>query len=392
MHRSMLAIAIVALLAAVPVQAADQVAFSEVSLSSETGSGSPSGLVEGADGALYTVGAWGGAYGLGTIIRHVRGEDAAESIYSFSGGDGRTPWATLLPMQDGSLWGTTVAGGVFGHGTVFRFDPATRELQRMHSFNGVDGHRPHSKLLLATDGLLYGTTEGEGEYPSKFPGTLFRIDPKTGDLDVIRRFTSRGPDSDLGRFPSGLMQARDGYIYGTCLAKGPRLGSGSLYRLDPRTGTTALMHTFNAEKDGCGPQGPLIQARDQRLYGIADACGRHDWGTLYRVGVGGHVKVVHHFAARSNGGDGHPTSVLEGPDGFLYGGASAPLQSGVWRVRLDGRRFQVIATMDPLAGWLGSYPGALTEINGQLWGKNVFPSVFGQGYGTLFTLAPLSAP
>jgi hypothetical protein len=61
-------------------------------------------------------------------------------------------------------------------------------------------------------------------------------------------------------------------------------------------------------------------------------------------------------------------------------------------VRLDGRRFQVVATMDPRAGWLGSYPGELTEISGQLWGKNILPSVFGQGYGTLFTLSPLPVP
>jgi uncharacterized repeat protein (TIGR03803 family) len=57
---------------------------------------------------------------------------------------------------DGNLYGTTVAGGANGNGTVFKISSAGA-LTTLHSFTDTDGNAP-SALVLATDGNFYGTT------------------------------------------------------------------------------------------------------------------------------------------------------------------------------------------------------------------------------------------
>ena len=60
-------------------------------------------------------------------------------MYSFTGdSDGAQPSGELVQGADGSFYGTTTAGGVFGYGTVFRVT-ANGTFTNLHSFNGADG-------------------------------------------------------------------------------------------------------------------------------------------------------------------------------------------------------------------------------------------------------------
>jgi uncharacterized repeat protein (TIGR03803 family) len=73
---------------------------------------------------------------------------------------------------DGSVvFGTTMRGGAYGHGTLFRIDTATGRLTTLVSFDGSNGDAPIGGLLVH-DGYVYGTTQLGG---SKGGGTLFRI-------------------------------------------------------------------------------------------------------------------------------------------------------------------------------------------------------------------------
>jgi uncharacterized repeat protein (TIGR03803 family) len=85
--------------------------------------------------------------------------------------------------------------------------------QILHNFriNQVDGSRPGSGVIEASDGRLFGTTPGGGIYNK---GTLFRLNKDGSDYTVLRSFE---PDyMGDGQNPIGrLVEGADGALYGT---------------------------------------------------------------------------------------------------------------------------------------------------------------------------------
>lgn len=91
-------------------------------------------------------------------------------LYSFTGSaDGAKPVAALVQGADGTLYGTTSAGGPAGAGTVFSLTRPTGTATSwgftlLYSFTGgADGATPLSGLTLDSSGALYGTTEFGGQ-------------------------------------------------------------------------------------------------------------------------------------------------------------------------------------------------------------------------------------
>jgi uncharacterized repeat protein (TIGR03803 family) len=128
-------------------------------------------------------------------------------LHSFSGTDGAYP-SYLLRARSGNFLGTTIEGGLYNSGTVYRMTPAG-EVTTVYSFSGVDGAAPNS-LYEAADGTLYGTTlQGGGGF-----GTVFKL-TTDGQLSLLHAFN--GLD---GSSPSALVLADDGKFYGTTAAGG----------------------------------------------------------------------------------------------------------------------------------------------------------------------------
>src|SRR6266516_247796 len=75
------------------------------------------------------------------------------TLHNFNGPDGAAPLAGLIQTQDGSLYGTTSAGGASvatdpsraGHGTIFKMT-TEGPLTTLHSFNALDGIGPAAEL------------------------------------------------------------------------------------------------------------------------------------------------------------------------------------------------------------------------------------------------------
>ena len=78
-----------------------------------------------------------------------------------------------MQASDGNFYGTTTSGGTYTNGTVFKIS-AGGGLMTLYSFTGgVDGATPFAGLVMGTDGDFYGTTVSGGTYTN---GTVFRID------------------------------------------------------------------------------------------------------------------------------------------------------------------------------------------------------------------------
>jgi uncharacterized repeat protein (TIGR03803 family) len=259
-------------------------------------------MIQGKDGFLYGTTPHGGATGTGTVFRISMKGDFT-NLFSFDPGaigfNGATPFGGLLQGSDGHLWGTTTQGGTNprchvarGCGTVFTLPVDGSYVPAWFSFSDATGVEPFGTLLQARDGSLYGTTSAGGamaDCGGLGCGTIFRFTADRGIEAIAHRFKP-----GQGAFVwGGLMQATDGNLYGTAYQGGNQDacadidGCGTLFRLTPAGGFKVL-HVFQGTPDGSGPAAALVQGRDSALYGTTsyggyvDAQGL-DNGTMFRV-------------------------------------------------------------------------------------------------------------
>ncbi len=135
------------------------------------GAGPVAGLIE-VNGTLYGTTSTGGANGDGTVFSITPG-GTEKVLHSFRGSDGGEPTASLIGVKS-TLYGTTREGGAHGGGTIFSITTTGKE-RVLHSFggSGSDGRSPYARLT-DVNGTLYGTTEFGGVYGD---GTVFALTP-----------------------------------------------------------------------------------------------------------------------------------------------------------------------------------------------------------------------
>ncbi len=250
------------------------------------------GLVQ-VGGNFYGTAFLGGAHGLGTVFE-ITPAGQLTTLYSFCSqtdcADGLEPWAGLVQGGNGNLFGTTLAGGAFGAGTVFQITPGGT-LTRLYSFcslsNCADGADPYSGLVLA-DGNLYGTTYSGG---ANGVGTVFEI-TLAGQLTTLYSFCSLSGCTD-GLYPyAGLILATDGNLYGTTGGgTGPNFAQsgGTVFGMTP-AGQLTTLYNFCSQvdcADGAFPFEGLVEGEDDTtLYGATSYGGSREDGTIFSLPVG----------------------------------------------------------------------------------------------------------
>jgi uncharacterized repeat protein (TIGR03803 family) len=294
------------------------------------------GLVQATNGDLYGTTELGGANSGGTIFK-ITLSGALTTLYSFcavSGcADGQGPGAALIQGFSGDLYGTTIAGGAHGFGTVFKITP-DGTLTTIYSFCALagctDGQYPYGALVQTGDGDFYGTTSDGGGPNAPFNGTVFKITPN-GVLTTLYNFCSQSGCTD-GGFPlAGLVQTANGDFYGTTQEGGAYCapyGCGTVFRMTP-SGALTTLYSFCSQSgcvDGANPDDALIQATDGNLYGttvgdvglIAKA-----YGTVFRITTEGELTTLYNFCSQSGCTDGSnpQAGLIQATNGDFYGTA-----------------------------------------------------------------------
>lgn len=156
-------------------------------------------------------------------------------VYSFQGSaDGSGPYGELVADAHGNLYGTTVSGGSYGFGTIFKVVPPADEHGSwtetvIYEFQGGavgDGASPYSGLVLDHAGNLYGTTLfGGSQAICPDCGVVFKLaKPAAPDgawtESVLWSFGAAGD----GIFPFGALTIDPkGNLYGTTYLGGALL-------------------------------------------------------------------------------------------------------------------------------------------------------------------------
>ncbi len=251
----------------------------------------------------------------------------------------------------------------------------------------LDGAVPESKLVLATDGYLYGTTARGGIYGA---GSIFRISP-TGGLTNLYSFppATNAGDVNYNLFPNDLVQGTDGNLYGTTQSGGTN-SDGTIFELS-LGGSFNRLHTFGA--DGVTPVGSLVQGADGNFYGVTQSGGTNGTGTIFQITPGGAFASLYSFPRSMAGtvttNGVFPNGLALGGDGFFYGTTQ---QGGVANAGTFFR-FSPTAGLTQIASFKGNAPnlGPVNPISTLVPGANgVFygTSLYGgsQGGGAVFAI------
>lgn len=232
------------------------------------------------------------------------------SLLNFNGANGANPYSNLVQGQDGKLYGTTSKGGAKGYGTIFQFDPATEKLTTLFSFSLTNGANPKAGLLIDREGRLYGTTRGGGGGTVGW-GTVFQFHPSIRKISLTR-FNGRN-----GGYPeAGLTLGADRQLYGTTTAGGAN-GKGTIFRLDPATGKLTTLFSFDRSKSGAEPRTSLVSGTDGILYGTTEFGMGTSSGSVFRLDLKtGKFTTLVSFNSKNGS---FPSGLMMGNNGQLYG-------------------------------------------------------------------------
>jgi uncharacterized repeat protein (TIGR03803 family) len=351
-------------------------------------------LIEGTNGLLYGVSKLGGAENSGTVFQIARGGSGLQVLKSFSAlnSDGRLPGdnVTLLVATNGLLYGTTSQGGVSDVGTIFRIAHDGTGYEILKSFSGEpdDGANPASGLIQAHDGFLYGTTSCGGTCG---PGTVFRIDADGGNYSVLKSFGTSPNDAAFPVAP--LAEGTNGFLYGTTMLGGS-VGKGTVFAIDPKSGFTQVLKSFvGAAGDGAEPRAGLLLAQDGMLYGSTFSGGGEGLGTLFGLRQDGSFYRVFYQFTMSTGAN--PTGFLiQDSAALLYGtttGGGSSTNGTIFQVDPDGISHSLLHSYEATCD-RGAVPAGalLLASDGALYGltRDGGMGIYGpaSGQGTLFKL------
>ena len=324
------------------------------------GSGPSAALIQGTDGNLYGTTTYGGAKGLGTVFKIDLSGPTLTTLHTFASTDGANPTGRLIQGLDGDLYGTTVLGGANAAGTIFRMGTGGGHFTTIHSFVSTEGAYPYSGLIQGPDGFLYGTTYEGG---ANTAGMIYKIRPGGGGFTVLHNFAYAD-----GAFPyAGLILGTDGKLYGTTVEGGAD-GVGTLYQMDTNGKTLTNIYHFDTTH-GSDPYGGLIQATDGYLYGTTTFGGSYGVGTIFKVHTGGAGFVVLHYFGNGTGAQPY-AGLLQGTDGNLYGTATYGGSLDLGTVFKFDIANDTAVVLHEFSGTEGSYStaGLLQASNGNFYG------------------------
>lgn len=311
------------------------------------------------NGTLFGMTSAGGIYGDGTVFKmDTNSVNMHSKIVDFTAyGKGSAPAGSLV-AHGANIFGMTSGGGEYGKGTVFGINIDGSGHSKKFDFNGIDGSAPSGSLV--SDGVfMYGMTSGGG---ANNTGIIFKI-TANGNITKMYDFEPAPPDGENGRNPQGSLIFDNTFLYGMTW-KGGVNDLGTVFKIQ-RTGNTynyTTLFEFSGVSDGRNPLGSLVFS-DTLLYGMASAGGSFDDGVIFEMNPQTfEFEKLHDFFSLESGSN--PTGSLVAVDSFLYGmtqygGAS---NNGViFKIKKDGTFVKLYEFPD---GENGRYPHGSLVFNG----------------------------
>ena len=332
----------------------------------------------------------------------MRSNDSLRSLYSFKGRVGNDVDGALpigeLSIVNGALIGTTEAGGVFDHGSVFEVSTAGAE--RIVASISEPAAQPQGELInLAAFHLpdyFIGVSMQGG---TDRRGSIFLVDANATFTASLYSFTTLAN----GINPTGGLAEVNGRFFGTTSHGGNVLQfcggtCGTVYEFDASTNAAQTLYRFSGSRptqgsyDGARPNGGLI-AMNGTLYGTTAAGGFYighcpiGCGTVYEIRTDGSYRLVASFPSTNP----DPVGNLVELNGLLYGVTGEPgYVSSKGTVFVVNAQTGSLSVLHAFTGADGADPrAALTVLDGKLFGTTSRGGT--ANVGTVFEVTPQGA-
>ena len=251
-------------------------------------------LIQATNGNFYGTTFLGGANDQGTAFE-ITASGTFTTLHSFCANSGCPDGALpngLVQAADGNLYGTTLGGGESADcrpagtgGTFFQLTPSGT-LTTLAVFCAPTGYRPNSALVQAANGNFYGTTSAGGDFGHVGNGTVYEMTP-TGSITSLYSFCLQTGCPD-GKTPLALTLGTDGNFYGTT-EYADADHKGTVYEITP-AGQLTTLHSFTSTNgnfiDGSLPIGPLLLHTNGTFYGFTEYGGKTTSGTIFSLANG----------------------------------------------------------------------------------------------------------
>lgn len=364
------------LLLTFPAQAQTYTDLFDLTQSTGSAPGTPNLLAQGQDANLYST-MPSSFPGDGTTVVAPPAGGAVNVTHYFAGTDGFSPLSGLTLGTDGNFYGTTSLPSGSVDGEVFRVTPAGT-VNVLYGFNNTtDGGYPWAPPIMASDGNLYGVTQGTTP-------VAYKITMPAASFSVLANL----PAASV----APLIVGSDGNFYGTTQIGG-KFNEGTVFQLTKK-GVLKIIYNFGtATNDGTSPTGPVMQAADGKLYGTAYWGGASGQGTVYSMTTsGGSYKTLHSFTGTD--GAHSSSSLVQGSDNFLYGVTYAGGVNGdgaFFKINTTGTTYADIHDFDGKTS--GGSPGSslLLHTNGTIYGWGAVGPKEGVLYSMSVGLKPFAS-
>ena len=340
-------------------------------------------------------------------------------LHTFTGGpDGSNPLSSLVLDRNGNLYGVAPFGGSqqcqtqngIGCGTAFKLTHRGSGwvFSTLYTFAGHgDGANPVGSLSVATDGTIYGTSDAGGNLTCRDTwgdgcGTVFHLQPRPTicasiscpwNETILYRFLGTSDGNDP---LAGVTLDASGNIYGTTYQGGDG-SAGGVYELS-RSGsgwTLDEIHTFVGQSDGAFPASGLIFDASSNLYGTTQyggtggTCSDGGCGTVYELtntGMGWSQNILYNFAPPNDQPLG---GLIFDPAGNLYGTFSNQV-NGVFELSSMGGNWTFATLYSQDYGRVSFQSSLARDAAGNLYGTSEFGgnSNCSNGCGVVYKLAP----
>jgi uncharacterized repeat protein (TIGR03803 family) len=187
------------------------------------------------------------------------------------GKNGKLPLSA--PIQLGTrLFGTTLAGGALGGGTVYSVKMDGTDFQIVHSFPTET--YPEAGVI-AIDGRLYGTMTNGGDFDNH--GAVYSLNLDGSDFKLLHSFN--GLD---GTQPSRELVSDSTRLFGTTFLGGGNT-AGVVYSLDLDGTDFRVLNRFGDLASGQIPNALTLYG--EMLYGTTEFGGLYEGGTVFALQV-----------------------------------------------------------------------------------------------------------